>query len=259
MSSLQAYYAGAFSPNPLTTTTLGDVLLDGNVASTDILMNTNDITGAGTVSAVTVTASGAVTGASMATQTLNASSNITTSGSVILTQTNQSISNNAGALILGTSAISTAEVKGSLKLTTAPLECNYPSFTGGSILSVGYVIDSNIAISVPLTIITSTWTLLYQSPLIIPLGVWLLTARVGFVSSDPLNTSCNVYFGTGSAGLSVIPVEGGTGAIQTNKGYVNYTTVFQSANGFQSPTFSYKCDVANLTTFGLAYQLIRIG
>jgi hypothetical protein len=269
MSSLQAFYSGAFSSSGLTTT-LADVLLDGNTASTDILMNGNDVTGAGLVSAVTVTASGAVTGASMATQTLNASSNITTSGSVILTSSG-SISNNSGALTLGTSPSSqclvngtiqslNSTVTGALQVKGFPLQCDYPTFPGYSNVPVcvGYITgEPFVALALPLAN-TNTATLLYQSPVVVPLGVWMVTARVQFSSTDPPSTTPNIFFSCGTV-QGEIPSINTQAGIRSNVGYVNFTSMFQSITGSQSPTFSYQCNAANCTADDISYKLIRIG
>lgn len=281
MSSLQAFYAGAFSPTGLGTT-LGDVLLDGNVASTDILMNTNDITGAGTVSAVTLTASGAVSGASVTASgavsgatvsasgavsgasvassgTLASSGDYTTGGSIILSATGKSISNSAGALVLGAQAGSTCNVVGSMVMTTTPLQCSYPTFSlSYPNTSIGFNTGNNVGLTVAMNNL-AIWSTLYQAPEVLPFGMWLITARVGFSSSDALNTACNVFFSCGINGSATPNQTGGTGGIQTNKGYVNFTTVYQSVDGSQSPTFGYNSDVANCTAFGIAWQAIRIG
>lgn len=270
MSSLQAFYAGAFDQSNLTST-LAQVLTDGNVASTDILMNTNDITGAGTVSAVTVTASGAVTGSSMATQTLNASSNITTSGSIILTSAG-SISNNSGALTLGTLPASTCVVnggitmenacvvKGILKIEDSPLNCNYLSYTVNNTNPsvVGYILGENyVFLSVAMNNSDSE-TLLYQSPLVVPLGVWLITTRVGFSSTDAQTSDCSIFFSCGYT-QGEIPTSTTQAGIRNNLGYVNFSSVFQSITNLQSPTFVYQSNIANCTVGDISYHLTRIG
>jgi len=276
MSSLQAFYAGAFSSAELTTT-LAQVLTDGNVASKAIDMATFDLQNVGsatvgTVSAGVVVSSGAITGASMATQTLNASSNITTSGSIILTNGTKSISNNDGPLILGTSTVSSCvvnggiqmqnncTVKGVLKIEDSPLNCNYLSYsvnnTNPSV--VGYKLGENyVVLSVAMNN-SSVETLLYQSPLVVPLGVWLITTRVGFSSTDAETSDCSIFFSCGYT-QGEIPTSNTQAGIRNNLGYVNFSSVFQSITNLQSPTFVYQSNIANCTVGDISYHLTRIG
>ena len=254
MSVLQAINAGVFENSPSVLPNLQQVLSEGNTTSLNII------------------SSGAITSASMATQTLNASSNITTSGSVILTQGGQSISNNAGALVLGTSAVSSClvnggiqmqnncTVKGALEIQNVPLQCNYPTFVSSSSspTSIGYILgETYVGLSVAMNN-SSVETLLYQTAVVVPLGVWMITARVGFSSTDPPSTSASVFFNCGLI-QNEIPSTNFQAAIRSNVGYVNFTNVFQSITNLQSPTFLYQCNTANITVGDISWKAIRIG
>ena len=256
MSSLQAFYAGAFT-NAGLSSPLSAVLLDGNTASTDILMNSNDISGASTISTVSLVASGLVSGANLASSGPVSGTSITSTGAV------------SGSSISTTGIITCGNnlnvLNGYINQSFAPTLCSYQVLNYNLLTnSIGAVIsqDLNFSPTVPMSITTGTWNVFYTSPTVLPKGVYILTARVIFQNSNPATQECTVYFASGDTTDNFPYSNAGVGGINQNFGTVSFTSRFLSTtNGLTSPKFFYYCDAPSAGAYisQLSWQCIRIG
>jgi len=219
MSSLQAFYAGAFN-NVTEVSNLNEVLLAGNTTAQNIVSTGDiscrdftcaDITSTNDIIADNMTASGIVT----LRQPLNPSYNT----------------------------------------------LDYP-ITAGAVGSFTSVDNSSLLPSGALPV-TGVSLDLITSTTVLPLGVYMLACRVSVVNL--VNPNVNISVGVVNTSASDTPPFGSAGGFngavdETSKGaYINFTSVFISSTGFQSPKFTYGSLIEGTQILFLAWTATKIG
>jgi hypothetical protein len=266
MSSLQAFYAGAFN-NVTEVSNLSEVLQAGNVANMDINMNQKDLLNVdsltNTTSALKITApvglslngsigtsgvSVLVSGGAGQPTWVNGISATPTLNQVMVVSSNTTSEN-----ITSTANITANQVTINTPLSTAysTLAYSIPSNLVGSTVSV---VENPIGI--PLTI-SSTWQPLLTSATVLPLGVYMMC--VSSAINTPIPEGGSFAIGVVNTSGSNVPLVGTEAFYRMAPCSPNFTTFFVSYTGFQSPKFVYNLDTELTTINSLSWTCMKIG